>query len=126
MGSEISQFRDELRGAFANASADAPVNTRADVVANAVAQSGLPALPPFYYLKNFELVLTTILARYSDLLSEEELRFITEFPQLPLESRALLVRMVMRRRDLFRASKLHYAEIGETRAAAASAIRSPS
>jgi hypothetical protein len=119
MGSKISQFRDESRGAFANASADTPVNSRADVVANAVAQSDLPVLPPFYYLKNFELVLMTILARYSDLLLEGELRFITVFPQLPLESRALLVRMVMRRRDLFRASKLHYTEIGETRAAAA-------
>jgi len=75
-------------------------------------------LEPFYYLKNFELVLTTILERYSDLLLEEESRFIREFPQLPLASRALLTRMVMRSGDLFRASKVHYAEIGETRAAA--------
>jgi hypothetical protein len=55
------------------------------------------------------LVLATILARYSDLLLEEELRFIQEFPQLPLVSRALLTRMVMRHGDLYRASKLHYA-----------------
>jgi len=86
--------------------------------AAARAPNGLPLLEPFYYLKNFELVLTTILERYSDLLLEEESRFIREFPQLPLVSRALLTRMVMRRGDLFRASKLHYAEIGETRAAA--------
>src|ERR1700679_3875387 len=64
-----------------------------------------PELAPFYYLKNFELVLTTILSRYSDLLLEGELRFITGFPQLPLASRALLTRMVMRRGDLFRARK---------------------
>jgi hypothetical protein len=81
-----------------------------------------PELAPFYYLKNFELVLTTILSRYSDLLLEGELRFITGFPQLPLASRALLTRMVMRRGDLFRARKLEYAEIGETRAAAAALI----
>ena len=77
-----------------------------------------PELERFYYLKNFELVLTTILEGYSDLLLEEESLFIREFPQLPLVSRALLTRMVMRRGDLFRASKLHYAEIAETRAAA--------
>ena len=76
-------------------------------------------LEPFYYLKNFELVLSTILARYADLLAADELRFITEFPQAPQNSRALLARMVMRRGDLFRASKLNYREIGDTCAAAA-------
>ena len=77
-----------------------------------------PELGQFYYLKNFELVLSTIESRYSDLLLEEELRFIQEFARLPVVSRALLTRMVMRSGDLFRASKLHYAEIGEARAAA--------
>src|SRR5450631_2063145 len=86
------------------------------------APNGLPVLEPFYYLKNFELVLTTILSRYSDLLLKDELRFITEFPQLPVKARALLARLVMRRGDLFRLSKLNYAEIGETRAAAAPLI----
>jgi hypothetical protein len=81
-----------------------------------------PALEPFYYLKNFELVLTTIQSRYADLLLEEELRFITAFPRLPLQSRALLTRMVMRRGNLFRVSKLSYAEIGEPRAAAVALV----
>jgi hypothetical protein len=81
-----------------------------------------PELAPFYYLKNFELVLSTILERYSDLLLPEELRFITQFPLLALESRALLVRMVMRRGELFRQAKLNYAEIGETVTAAAPLI----
>jgi len=81
-------------------------------------ESQKPALEPFYYLKNFELLLATILARYSDLLLKDELRFIREFLQLPLASRALLARMVMRSGDLFRASKLQYVEIGETRTAA--------
>ena len=81
-----------------------------------------PTLAPFYYLKNFELVLATILARYADLLLEEESRFITEFRRVPLASRALLARLVMRRGDLFRASNISYEEIGETRAAAAPLI----
>jgi hypothetical protein len=79
-------------------------------------------LEPSYYLDNFAEVLTTILARYADLLSPEELRFITEFPKVPRDSQALLARMVMRRGDLFRASKLRYAEIGDTRTAAAPLI----
>jgi hypothetical protein len=83
------------------------------------ARNTLPALAPFYYLKNFELVLSTILGRYADLLLEDELKFIGEFTRAPLNSRALLVRLVMRRGDLFRASKVVYAEIGDTRAAAA-------
>jgi VRR-NUC domain/Fanconi anemia-associated nuclease SAP domain len=85
---------------------------------------GLPVLAPFYYLKNFELVLSTIESRYSDLLLEEESRLIQGFVRLPLVSRALLTRMVMRSGNLFRASKLHYAEIGETRAAAEPLIES--
>jgi len=116
--SEISRFSDELR----DASADALVNAFANARVEEPARSGLPVLEPFYYLKNFELVLTTILSRYSDLLLEDESHFITQFPQLPLESRALLTRMVMRRGNLFRASKLSYAEIGETRIAAAPLI----
>jgi VRR-NUC domain/Fanconi anemia-associated nuclease SAP domain len=107
-----SRFTDESRDARRDASAHRDVRT-----------GDLLVLAPFYYLRNFELVLTTTLARYSDLLLQDELRFITEFPQLPLESRALLVRMVMRRGALFRASKLHYAEIGETRAAATPLIQ---
>ena len=86
------------------------------------ARSEPPELEPFYYLRNFELVLTTILERYADLLSEEESGFINAFARAPLGSRALLARMVMRRGDLFRLSKLNYPEIGDTRAAAAPLI----
>jgi FAN1, HTH domain/VRR-NUC domain/Fanconi anemia-associated nuclease SAP domain len=102
---ETSHFHQETRGR------DARVEEEA-------ARSGLSLLEPFYYLKNFELVLGMIESRYSDLLLVEESQFIAEFPRLPMVSRALLVRMVMRRGDLFRASKLNYSEIGETRAAA--------
>ena len=73
---------------------------------------------PLYYLDNFQDVLSWISARYADLLSAEETRFIADFGTLPQPSRALFVRLVMRKGCLFRASKLNYPEIGDTRAAA--------
>jgi hypothetical protein len=72
----------------------------------------------FYYLDNFQQVLDWIGKRYSDLLIADELTFIERFGSLPAISRALLVRMVMRKGDLFRSSKLKYDEIGCTRQAA--------
>ena len=79
----------------------------------------LPTHPhQFYYLENFQRVLDWIAQRYSDLLSVEEQGFIHQFPTLPQCSRALLVRMVMRKGELFRYKKLHYNEIGCPDAAA--------
>ncbi|HET8790585.1 MAG TPA: VRR-NUC domain-containing protein [Modicisalibacter sp.] len=79
----------------------------------------LPTLDdPWYYLNNFHTVLDWIHERYRDLLSERELAFIESFPALPQASRALLVRMIMRKGTLFRSSKLRYAEIGPTPEAA--------
>lgn len=66
----------------------------------------------FYYLDNFQAVLDWIAQRYPDLLTDEEQAFIAAFPALPQPARALFVRMVMRKGELFRASKLRYAEIG--------------
>lgn len=66
----------------------------------------------FYYLDNFHRVLEWIVARYGDLLNADEHDFIGNFQALPQCSRALFVRMVMRKGTLFRASKLNYAEIG--------------
>jgi len=74
---------------------------------------------PFYYLENFRQVLSWIAQRYDDLLDQEERRFIADFAQLPQPAQALLVRMVMRKGVLFRASKLNYAEIGDVLLAAA-------
>ena len=73
---------------------------------------------PLYYLDNFQRVLAWIGDRYDDLLTTEERDFITSFPTLPQASRALFVRMVMRKGTVFRASKLAYAEIGSTHEAA--------
>jgi hypothetical protein len=66
----------------------------------------------FYYLDNFQRVLDWIDERYRDLLGEDELAFLAAFPSLPQNARALFVRMVMRKGNLFRASKLVYPEIG--------------
>jgi len=65
----------------------------------------------FYYLDNFQRVLDWIGERYNDLLTDEELAFLATFAALPQPSRALFVRMVMRKGSLFRSSKLKYAEI---------------
>jgi hypothetical protein len=77
-----------------------------------------PLDDPFYYLNNFMQVLDWLEHRYADVLSDEEQRFIGEFNQLPRESRALLVRLIMRKGIHFRASKLQYVEIGDIAQAA--------
>ncbi|QFT83681.1 VRR-NUC domain protein [Halomonas sp. THAF12] len=72
---------------------------------------------PFYYLANFQCVLDWVAARHADLLSEPERAFLADFPTLPRASRALLVRMVMRKGEHFRVSRLAYDEIGDADAA---------
>lgn len=74
---------------------------------------------PLYYLTNFEHVLAWVAERHSDLLRDEEHAFLDLFAGLPLGSRALLVRMVMRKGEYFRPSRLAYPEIGDTEAALA-------
>ncbi|MFO7648699.1 VRR-NUC domain-containing protein, partial [Halomonas campaniensis] len=66
---------------------------------------------PFYYLVNFQFVLDWVAERHGDLLGDEEQAFLADFAALPRASRALLVRMVMRRGEHFRTSKLVYPEI---------------
>ena len=78
-----------------------------------------PLEDPFYYLKNFRHVLDWIAARYEDVLTVDEHRFIAGFAQLPGPSQALWVRMIMRKGDHFRAGRLNYPEIGDTALAAA-------
>lgn len=66
----------------------------------------------FYYLDNFQRVLDWIGERYGDLLDDGERAFLAAFPLLPRNARALFVRMVMRKGELFRSSKMRYPEIG--------------
>jgi hypothetical protein len=67
---------------------------------------------PFYYLHNFTTVVDWVLAHHRDLLLPDEIERAECFRLLPLEARALLVRMIMRKGPLFRASRLRYDEIG--------------
>jgi hypothetical protein len=82
-----------------------------------------PLPDPFYYLNNFQTVLSSIEGRYPQLLRLEERQFIARFRALPRASRALLVRLVTRDGTMFRRSRLNYAEIGDTAAAAAPLVR---
>jgi hypothetical protein len=72
---------------------------------------------PFYYLRNFQAMLQTLLRRDADLLEAEETRFIADFANLPSPASALLVRMIMRKGCVFRASRLAYCEIPDLAAA---------
>jgi len=72
---------------------------------------------PFYYLDNFRVMLETLRARDADVLAPHELEFMDHFSGLEKCSRALLVRMIMRKGPFFRADRLTYAEIGDTCAA---------
>jgi hypothetical protein len=65
-----------------------------------------------YYLLNFERALAWLAQRYDDVFDTHEHAFLREFAALPQSSRALLVRMLMRKGTLFRASRLSYDEIG--------------
>lgn len=78
-------------------------------------------LPPhrYYYLHNFQRALDWIAERYGDLLDEPEQAFLARFAQLPQPSRALMVRLLMRRGPWFRADKLAYEEIPDIAGAAA-------
>ena len=67
---------------------DAPSDLRSDVL---------------YYLLNFERALAWLAERYDDLLDAHEHGFLRDFAALPQPSRALLVRMLMRKGTLFRA-----------------------
>ena len=80
--------------------------------------------PPdhLYYLKNFERALEWTSVRYDDLLSEEELSFLSAFQELTQAPRALLVRLLMRVGSLFRRSTIQYREISDLDAALRSLI----
>jgi len=69
---------------------------------------------PYYYLTNFRFVVAWVGERHADLLAADELAFLEQFKTLPQASQALLVRMVMRKGELFRLSKLRYTEVGDS------------
>lgn len=80
-----------------------------------------PALPAhrYYYLHNFQRALDWLGERYGDLLDGAEQAFLARFARLTQPSRALMVRLLMRRGPWFRAGKLVYEEIPDIGGAAA-------
>lgn len=72
-----------------------------------------PDLSPTYYLDNFQTVLTSVSNSYSDLLSPEEAGFLDAFARLSPDAQALLVRLLMRTRDIYPTGILAYPEISD-------------
>ncbi|ARU58958.1 nuclease [Oleiphilus messinensis] len=68
-------------------------------------------LEPEYYLDNFRQLTDFVTVRYSDLLDLDEARFLSDFAVLSRDAQKLYVRMLTRKGDVFRRSKLQYAEI---------------
>ena len=73
---------------------------------------------PLYYLDNFQQALDWLQQRYADLFDSQEQSFLLHFATLPEPSRALLVRLIMRKGPHYRSDKLRYAEIGDIEQAA--------
>jgi hypothetical protein len=70
-----------------------------------------------YYLRNFRQAIDWVVERNHDLLSSIERQFAERFSTLPVAAQAVLARLSMRRGDLFRESKIRYAEIEPLREA---------
>jgi len=77
-------------------------------------------LPPAYYLDNFIELIDFVANRYTDLLSLEEVHFRDNFLALDENAQKLYVRMLTRKGDIFRISKLQYREIENSLEAARS------
>jgi len=79
---------------------------------------GLPVLPVDYYLSNFRRLLGFVVDSYSDILLPEEIAFAADFAALPEAACRLYVRLLCRKRSVFRLDKLAYAEIDDLPGAA--------
>lgn len=75
-------------------------------------------LPPDYYLRNFSALLEQVWHQYEDLLLPKERRLCEVFPTLSKDARKLYVRLLTRKGEIFRSSRLRYPEIRRPRHAA--------
>lgn len=78
---------------------------------------------PLYYLANFMEAIDWVAERNRDQLDADELAFAETFTGLPVPAQAFLVRLIMRRGDLFRRSRINYPEIGDLDGALASLLK---
>ena len=83
----------------------------------------LPVLPTYYYLDHFKEMLSFVEGTYASVLDAEHHDFIQRFRALTSDEQCLFVRMTNRRGDVFCASHLRYAEIGDVGTAIANLTR---
>ncbi len=69
-------------------------------------------LPDNYYLDNFNTLVEFVAEHYWQLLNNEEQSFYRRYQSLDTPAQRLYIRLLSRRKSLFRQSKLHYEEIG--------------
>ena len=74
---------------------------------------------PLYYLRNAQQVIQFCLTRYADLLLPTEKCTLEQLLSMDESHQALLIRMVMRKGDLFRTDTLNYSEVPDQRVAIA-------
>ncbi|TQV70110.1 VRR-NUC domain-containing protein [Exilibacterium tricleocarpae] len=75
-------------------------------------------LPPDYYLSNFLSLVNFVADRYTSLLSPGEKTFYDSFQSVDPDAQKLYVRLLSRKGQLFRRSKLSYSEIDSIETAA--------
>ncbi len=68
-------------------------------------------LPQHYYLNNFRVLVDFVYHNYRSILSATEADFYTTFVALPENSQQLYIRLLLRRRQFVRDSKICYPEI---------------
>ncbi|MFA0571547.1 VRR-NUC domain-containing protein [Vibrio splendidus] len=74
-------------------------------------------LSPTYYLDNFNRLVEHAQTLYTDLLSDDECRWLSAYKRLSVSSQCLMVRLLSRKGRWFRSDKLNYVEIPDLNSA---------
>ena len=74
-------------------------------------------LSPTYYLDNFNRLVEHAQTLYTDLLSDDECRWLSAYKCLSVSSQCLMVRLLSRKGRWFRSDKLNYVEIPDLNSA---------
>ncbi|MFA0410379.1 VRR-NUC domain-containing protein [Vibrio splendidus] len=74
-------------------------------------------LSPTYYLDNFNRLVEHAQTLYTDLLSDDECRWLSAYKRLSFSSQCLMVRLLSRKGRWFRSDKLNYVEIPDLNSA---------
>ncbi|PMM94559.1 nuclease [Vibrio splendidus] len=76
-----------------------------------------PQLSHTYYLDNFNRLVEHAQTLYTDLLSDDECRWLSAYKRLSVSSQCLMVRLLSRKGRWFRSDKLNYLEIPDLNSA---------